>query len=108
MWGYSTDLDALQRNILAAVEARRRLSGLNDLMTYFKDPVRRRLASLSIRTVIMTYFKEPVDTCTCAHARAQNTCRIRWQCARARARGARACAMTHLASSRYAAAMMRC
>ena len=40
VWSYAEDLDVLQRNILAAVEGRRRLSGLDDLMSYLKDEVR--------------------------------------------------------------------
>jgi hypothetical protein len=37
VWEIGTALNELQRSILSAVEARRRLSGLDDLMTYFKD-----------------------------------------------------------------------
>ena len=39
VWETGTALDELQQSILSAVEARRRLSGLDNLMTYFKDEV---------------------------------------------------------------------
>jgi hypothetical protein len=44
VWDFRRSLDELQQSILSAVEARRRLSGLDDLMTYFKDEVTLRHA----------------------------------------------------------------